>query len=80
MSRWQYVEISHEEAMNTPSEDVYEDDNFYVTKSIIPYTYDKAKVCFFVDYKDGYSYDSYPSLEDAIEAIKKLTREYGEEV
>ena len=73
MRIWEYVDITHEEAMNTPSEVVYEDDDFYVSKSLIPYTENKSTVVFFVDDKDGYSYGTYPNLESAIEAIKKLS-------
>jgi len=71
MKAYQYIKISSEAAMNTPSEVVYTDENFIVSKSLIPSTYTEAKVCFFIDTEND-SYGSVASLEDAVERIKMV--------
>lgn len=70
--KWEFVNIASDEAMNTPSEVVYEDENFTVSKTLIPNTYTQAKVCYFIDSKNDEAYGSVVSLEEAKQRIEQI--------
>ncbi len=67
------VKATWDEASNTPSEEVFKKGEFRVVKTLIPYDYENATVCYFVEYgEEQQQCGSCLSLEEAKTRINEL--------
>lgn len=76
MTDFETVRIDHVEAMNTPSDIVYESETVRVYKTLIPYDYDNAHIIFFVTGVNGDEFGQFGDEEKAIERGAEATRYY----